>query len=312
MFRASYGTSFRAPALSDVYELQDFGPGLLPVGTSQKLVLLEVGGNRDLKPETAKSWTAGLDLEPPQIPGLKLSVTGFDTRFTGQIAQPVSDDIFNALTNPIYAPFVQAVNPANPTDLARVKALLTRSTSASAGLFPAEAYTAIVDARFLNTGGLHVRGVDLSVQWGARWGEDRLDLTGGATWLADYKRQVTPTAPWRQLAGTVGQPARLRAQAAATWSRRDVAATFGLTYVDGSRAAGGRSVASWTTADLQLRWRPTSSSSPLAKDLEVALSVRNLFDTDPPFYDAPQGVGYDPANADPLGRVVSLQLAKRW
>jgi iron complex outermembrane receptor protein len=309
--RASYGTSFRAPALSDVYELQNFGPGILPNGSSQKLVLLEVGGNRNLKPETATSWTAGLDLEPPQVPGLKLSLTGFDTRFTNRIAQPVADDIFNALTNPTYAPFVHAVDPANPADLATVKALLAQSTASTAGLFPPEAYTAIVDARFLNTGGLHVRGIDVSARWSHAWGPDRLDLSGAATWLADYERQVTPNAPWVELAGTAGQPSRLRAQAAATWSHDDLAATFGLNFVDGSRAATGRSVGSWTTADLQLRWRPRQGG-PLDRGLEVALSVRNLFDTDPPFYDSPQGIGYDPANADPLGRVVSLQLAKRW
>jgi iron complex outermembrane receptor protein len=42
------------------------------------------------------------------------------------------------------------------------------------------------------------------------------------------------------------------------------------------------------------------------------LSVQNLLASDPPFYDTPQGVGYDTANADPLGRFVSLQLNKRW
>lgn len=310
-FRMSYGTSFRAPALSDVYELQDVGPGILPYGASQRLVLLQVGGNRDLKPETAKSWTAGLDLEPPQIPGLSISLTGFDTRFAGQIAQPVSDDIYSALTNPIYAPFIQAVDPTNAADIAKVRALLARSTSSNASLFPAEAYTAIVDVRFLNTGGLHVRGVDLSARWGTAWGEDRLDVTGSATWLADYERQVTPAAAWVELAGVTGQPSRLRAQGALTWSHRDLATTFGVNFVDGSRAPDGRSVGSWTTADLQVRWRPASNHR-LTESLDLALSVRNLFDAEPPFYDAPQGIGYDPANADPLGRVISLQLTKRW
>ncbi|WP_336605050.1 hypothetical protein [Phenylobacterium aquaticum] len=46
--------------------------------------------------------------------------------------------------------------------------------------------------------------------------------------------------------------------------------------------------------------------------LSVALNVQNLADTAPPFYDSPQGVGFDAANADPLGRYVSVQLTKRW
>ena len=42
------------------------------------------------------------------------------------------------------------------------------------------------------------------------------------------------------------------------------------------------------------------------------LSAQNLVAADPPFYDAIQGVGYDPANAQPFGRVVAVQLTKRW
>ncbi len=309
--RASYGTSFRAPALSEVFELQDVGPGLLPFGTSQKLVLLRVGGNLGLKPESARSWTAGFDYAPAALPGLHLSATWFDTQFKGQIAQPVSDDIFNALTNPIYAPFIRPVDPANPADLALVKSLLAQSTSSSAGLFPAEAYTAIVDARQSNTGGLEVEGLDLSASWGRDLGGDRLDLAGGGTYLIAYRRQVAPSAPFAELAGTAGQPARLRAQGQATWTHGPYAVTFGLTYVDGARTPDGRNISSWTTSDLQLRWRPASARG-LARGLDLALSVRNLFDADPPFYDAPQGIGFDPANADPLGRLVSVQLTKRW
>jgi outer membrane receptor protein involved in Fe transport len=44
----------------------------------------------------------------------------------------------------------------------------------------------------------------------------------------------------------------------------------------------------------------------------VGLSVQNLFDAAPPFYDSPRGFGYDAANADPYGRVIALQAAKRW
>ncbi len=309
--RASYGTSFRAPALSEVFELQDVGPGILPFSASQRLVLLRVGGNLNLKPETARSWTAGFDYQPAAVPGLKLSGTWFDTRFTGQIAQPVSDDIFNALTNPIYAPFIRPVVPTDPADLALVKGLLAQSTSSNAGLFPAEAYTAIVDARYLNTGGLEVRGVDLTARWGVDLGADRIDLSANATYLIDYRRQVTPTAPAVELAGTPGRPAKRRAQAQAGWTHGDLGASLALNYLDGAKAATGPSIASWTTADLQLRWRPAATSG-LQQGLELALSVRNLFDTDPPFYDAPQGVGFDPANADPLGRFASVQLTKRW
>ena len=37
-----------------------------------------------------------------------------------------------------------------------------------------------------------------------------------------------------------------------------------------------------------------------------------VFDRAPPFYDNSVGVGYDGANADVIGRYVSLQLTRRW
>ena len=48
------------------------------------------------------------------------------------------------------------------------------------------------------------------------------------------------------------------------------------------------------------------------RGLSLSLGVRNLLDEAPPFYDAFQGVGFDAANASPMGRVVSLQLSKTW
>ena len=38
----------------------------------------------------------------------------------------------------------------------------------------------------------------------------------------------------------------------------------------------------------------------------------NLANSEPPFYDASRGIGYDAANTNALGRQVSLQLVKRW
>ena len=309
--RASYGTSFRAPALSEVYEAQDAGPNFLPYQGAQRLILMRVGGNLDQKPESAKSFTAGFDFAPSAVPGLRVSAGWFDIKFTNQIAQPVSDDLFNALSNPIYAPFITAVDPRNPADLALIQALLAQSTSSNVGLFPPDAYTAIVDFRFVNTGGFQVRGLDLSASYGFDLETDRFDLAAKASYLTDYQRQVTPQGPWTQLLDTAGQPVDLRAQGSLTWTRGSFGLTASLNYVDDYHSIQGQKISSWTTGDLQLRWQPTAGQG-LASGLVVALSVQNLLDSSPPFYDAPQGVGYDPANADPLGRFVSLQLTTRW
>ena len=46
--------------------------------------------------------------------------------------------------------------------------------------------------------------------------------------------------------------------------------------------------------------------------LSLSLNVLNLSNAAPPFYDSPNGVGFDGANTNALGRQVSLQLVKRW
>lgn len=309
--RASYGASFRAPALSQVYEPQDAGPGILPQGSQQQLVLLRVGGNLALKPETARTWAAGLDYSPSRMSGLRLSLNAFEIDFREQIARPVSDDIYNALTDPAYEPFVRRIDPARSGDIAAVAAVLATATASTANLFPPEAYSAIVDARQVNTGGLLIRGIDGAVQWGRDLAEDRLDLRLSGTWFSTYERRVTPASETVDLAGRAGQPPKWRGQASATWTRDPWALTTTLNHVDAAQDASGRKIDSWTTADLQLRWEATGQAG-WADGISASLSVRNLFDSAPPFYDNPQGVGYDPANGDPLGRFVALALTKRW
>jgi outer membrane receptor protein involved in Fe transport len=70
---------------------------------------------------------------------------------------------------------------------------------------------------------------------------------------------------------------------------------------------------SWTTVDLNIGYGTGNRSSEWISDLRMLLSVRNALDANPPAYeDGAWGYGYDPANADPLGRVISLTVSKAW
>jgi iron complex outermembrane recepter protein len=309
--RTSYGTSFRAPNMPELYQLANSSPVLSPTPGGQVVSLLMSGGNRELEPETAKTWSAGFDYVSRSDPDLRLSATWFDVEFTDQIGTPVLTDTANALTNPALAPFVTFVDPANPEDLASIRALMAASTSANIGLFPAEAYRAIIDARFVNTGSVRVRGIDASASYGFDLAEHRFDLSAAFSYLIDFERRFTPTAPVTDALNLPGQPVDLRGRVSAAWRRGDYGASLALNYVDDYRSERGRKIDAWTTTDLQLRWTPQAPDGPLS-GLGLALNVQNLLDIAPPFYDGPTGIGYDPANADPLGRYVSLQLTKRW
>lgn len=309
--RASYGTSFRAPTLSDIYETYAVGAAFLPDKSGQTLILLETGGNPNLRPETAKTWTVGADLTLKSHPGARVSVTYFDTRFSNQVGHPVYDDIVNALTNPIYASFVRRLNGTNAADLAAAQVLIDDPTSTDAKLFPANAYGAIIDGRNRNAGELDVRGLDLQAVWPMRVGGETITLNGDASYLFDYKRKLTPDAPAVQFVDLATFPVDMRANLGASWTHGPYTTTATVRYVDNYKTSAGVKIDAWTTLDLQVQWTAPVKTGPLA-GVVVSASARNLLGNDPPFYDSAQGVGYDSANADALGRVLALQIIKRW
>lgn len=308
--RATYGRSFRAPALREVRDPISYSPSLLPFGGGRVLSLILNGGNPDLAPETAESWTATLDLAPPSWP-VSLHATLFDVRFDDRIERPVQQSFTTALSDPTLAPFVDRIAPGlDEADLARINALINSPLYSSVnGVFPGEQYGAIVDNRYVNTGGLHVRGLDLSANGRFDVGRDTLSLAASGTYMLDHEQQVTPAAPVVEQRGVVGFPVRFRGRATADWTRGDVTVGAALNHVAGYRDGLGARIGDQTTVDLQLRWEPASG---VLKDTAASLTVRNLFDADPPFYDNPSGLAYDPANADPVGRYVVLQLSRRW
>lgn len=307
--RATFGRSYRAPGLREIHDRPLYSPGLFPLGATRVLGLILNGGNPELKPETADAWTLGGDWRP--TPHLRLSLTGFDIRYRHRIDRPVIANLVGALSDPALAAFVRRLSAGDPTDLADITALLASPyTSTAQGVFPPASYGAIVDARYVNTGRLAVRGLDLSGAYDQALAGGRLTLAASATRLLRYDQALTPTAPTLQRAGIVGHPAKLRARLTADWSRGPWTLGAALNHTSAFHSAVGTRVGADDTVDLQAAWSPETGSA--LAGTRLTLNVRNLFDTAPPFYDNPAGLGFDPANADLVGRFVSLQLSRRW
>jgi outer membrane receptor protein involved in Fe transport len=270
------------------------------------------GGNPDLDPETATSWTLGFDVRPTRWPGLSFSVTGFDIAFRNRIDRPVAQNAAGVFTDPTLAPFVRRISPATQSaDLTYIQSLIdSPAFNPALGVFPATDYVAVIDNRYVNTTTLHVRGLDVQAGYTFHLGDDPVTLGGNATWMADYKQRTTPTSAVVERVGLVGFPVKLRGRATLDWTHDPFTFGVALNYIDGYHDPLGAKIDSQATVDLQLRW--VGPSQGWAKDWEVLVGVRNVFDTDPPFYDNPAGVGYDPTNADPIGRFASIQLTRRW
>jgi iron complex outermembrane receptor protein len=311
--RATYGRSFRAPALREVHDPASASSIQLSRADGTRVrVLVLGGGNPDLKPETANSWTFGADYRPAGIPGLSLGFTAFDIRFRNRIDRPVQQNTVAALTDPALASFVQDIAPATKAaDRALIVGLLARpGTLASAAAFPPEAFSAIVDNRYVNTTTLRVRGLDLTAAYRFDLDGDQVGVALNGTYMADYRQQVTPTSEVRERVGIAGSPVKLRARATVDWTRERLTLGAAFNYVDRYRDVLGTRLSAQPTLDLQARLAAPERG--IAQGVAVTLNVRNVFDRGPPFYDNPVGIGYDPTNADPIGRFVALQFTRAW
>jgi len=78
-----------------------------------------------------------------------------------------------------------------------------------------------------------------------------------------------------------------------------------------------QSVGSYATVDLNVIFDVGKLlTSAWTKNLTVTAHVDNLFDRDPPYVNVPispnGGGGFDPNNANPIGRLVSLRIGKKF
>ena len=316
LLRASAGTSFRAPALLEVRDAFRISNTQLPaIGGGNRQVISLGGGNENLDPETARSLTISATWAPAGIPGLSLDASYFQTKFSNRIGQPANENILQALTNPIFAPFVTFIDPAgNPDDRARVMALIANPNSTIQPTINPTVFSAIVDGRFVNSARVDIRGFDLAARYRASIGEHRLTLSANASILIDFKDQITPVSPLIERVGTLGNPVDFRMRATADWSWRDLGVNLALNHVGpytDNVSSPTRPIKAWTSLDVQFRLTPKATTG-LAKNSSAALTIQNLFDRDPPFVDRSLGFGYDPANADVLGRFIALQIKKQW
>lgn len=305
--RSSWGASFRAGSLPQRFDQSAVSTTFLNrADGSRALTLLLTGGNPDLKPETSETFTVGFDYK--RADGPALSFNFFDTRFSDRIAKPVNENLAGALADPGLSPFVTLVSPATrPQDLMLVESY--SSLPGFSALYPTDSYGAVVDARWVNTGAVRVSGLDLAARQGWRSPLGLLTFDASASWILSYETRSTPTAPVRQVAGLLGYPVKLRGRAGVTWSRDAMQLGVHWSRVDAYRDRGGTQIDAWNTIDAQLSW---SLGSDASRSLALQLGVQNLFDEDPPFYDAPLGFGFDGGQASPVGRAVSLQLIRRW
>lgn len=315
--RGSYGTSFRAPGFGEASStgrpsVQSRPDPASPTGFTATLVLN--GSDPDLGPEEATVWTLGFDLKPESLAGFRAGVTYFSVEYENRIFNGASA-LASVFTEPAFAPLLTR----NP-DLAEVTAVTNSPEFLGYFGVPPDPtlVRAIADVRWQNLSLETQRGVDFDVayRFEAKFGDVDLGVSG--TRLVDFTQQVTIAAPERAALDTLNAPVDLRLRGRATWARGPWSAALFVNYTDSYRnetVTPQAEVQSWTTVDLNTRYAPADG---FLAGVSLAINVQNLFDEPPPYALLTFGttpitaIGYDPQQANALGRFVSLGVTKRW
>jgi outer membrane receptor protein involved in Fe transport len=316
MVRGTWGRSTRVPTLADLDESQNvvipyaLPDSLSPTGVTNVLVLS--GQNSRLTEERARSWTAGLDFNPARwLPGASLSLTYFDIVFSNRIEAPTFEA--NILEDPAQDAFVTRNPRAAQVSSACNQGRFLLGTTADCLQFAAGA---ILDLRVQNIESVQTRGVDFrgAYRWTAAYGTVKLALDG--TYLLGFSQQEGPDAPPMQLLDTENNPINLKMRGTLSWQRGRFGASAAVNFQSHYRDTASdpnRNVSSYTTVDTQLRYDIDPYGGSWLANTRIELNAINLFNADPPFLNnAIAGLGYDQENADPFGRLLSVQIRKTW
>jgi iron complex outermembrane recepter protein len=306
--RASYSRSFQAPSMADlnstdaraqylpgVYSPNFFTP-VTPVRPYN--ILLLAGGNPNLQPQKARTFTVGGDLK---LGGhLKLSATYFNIHFTNVVGLAsgafTNQDLFNRFITP------------NPTQ-AQIDAVVAQMPAVWGIPIPANQIDFIDDLRRYNLGVQNIVGLD----FGPTVTFDPLDHTTvqvGANGNFFIKNETQP-APGAAFVDNIKQGTdRWRIRGFANVQRGPFTGNVFVNYLGAYDNVGiipTQRVHSLTTIDLNLSYK--FDKVPFAKSIVMQINAQNLLDKNPPIsYTSP---GYS-GLASPIGRLIEATIGVQF
>jgi outer membrane receptor protein involved in Fe transport len=302
-----------------------YNAGNIPQGVASQLSQLQ-GGNVNLKPERANTFSVGATVTPSFLPGFTGSIDYYQIDLKDQITTVPSGLILQeCLTNG--DPFYCSKIVRNPTTFG-----LTGSSVASGG------YLIQTD---INVAAVKLKGVDLQGHYIYRlpseWGSIGFLLNGAA--LLSSTTEPAPNAGSYDCAGLYGAECQTvnphwRHVFRTTWATRwnlDVSATwrfltavsldnnnsnpllFGHTFRNQNDGSGtinyfNARIPSYSYLDLSLSWN-------VVKNVQLRAGVNNVFDKDPPLITSEitaGGANNTFETYDTLGRQVFLAFTAKF
>jgi iron complex outermembrane receptor protein len=322
LLRGSYGTSFRAPLISQIYGNSNnlFGQTYQnPSGGAPLSGFAFSGPNRDLAPEEATTWSIGADWDATS--DLRFNATYWNVKYTNQVDSYLADLAILTRENQ-FAGTGLILRGTAARD--RVLQLLAQGVTLARGTFPGgdpNNVTLYVDGRNNNLGQSNTSGIDFTVNWRLRTDNmGTFTLNGGGTYLTNYKTAVSPAGAQIDRRNTIFNPLKFKARGSVTWEVDALLAQMTVTHVNSylnTAITPNQKVARYTPVDFLLAANLGKMGAPQRLEgITLALEMRNAFNIAPPYVNLTPSSngsgGYDASAASPLGRVMSASIRAKF
>lgn len=358
--RGNYSTSFNAPSPVDqlgslrntaqLFPINAFvRPGDQPTVTGT--VALQ-GSNPGLTPQTAKSFSFGTDIEPPVLPGLRISANYYNVKFRNIIRQPSPNaTIFVNFPDNILAN-VNGITITQLQDFLNNSGAPNAAATLASALGRCNATTGVcniyelVDFRQGNYGTVKIQGLDFVADYRTATSFGGLDFAVSGNYTLDRKSQTGIGAPvindlkavnvvlpnGQRLVSDAVSRLQLQAMLGADIGNFRAQATlnhnggFDLVRCDATTTPAcfasttGVATASGQPQDRVKAFNTVNlffkyivpGDSLLLRDLELTLNINNVFDQDPPILKRIAASTPGYANGFTLGRLVQFGITKKF
>lgn len=323
VIRGSYGTSFRAPTIPEIYGNSHalYGQNQQnPLGGAPILGYSLAGPNTDLEPENATTWSVGADFD--MVDNLRVSLTYFNVDYKNQVTANLSNLAILTRESEYDGTGVILRGQAARD---RITQLLNEGLPVFGLPIPGGDVSTIdlfVDGRSLNLGRSITRGIDFAVQYRVELGAvDSLTVNANGTYLTSYKEAISSSSIAQDQLNNIFLPLKFKARGSVTWDHGALSTRLTATHVGGytnNSVTPSEKVSSYTPIDLSFIWKigDQYADNWLEKGMTFGLDIRNLFDIKPPFVDIAPGNngsgGYDATIANPVGRMFAVSFRKSF
>jgi len=274
-------------------------------------ILTSDGGNADLEPERATTYTAGIVLQPnfqsTLFDDLQLSFDWYQIELDNAVQYIGATEAVANCYDPRYNP---EFTPGN-------------SWCTTFGRDPVIGEITGAQSTFWNLASVSTSGIDAQLQWSLPAGPGRLSVSWLVSWVASYELQTVPRAPMEEFAGTVGG-------FGGSWPEWKWNLHLGYTvggagfgarwrFID-SMADGGRYdgfdaprfgvvVPHYDYFDLEASYAVRAGA---LDGLGLRAGIANVTDKDPPIWPAWSVANTDASQYDVLGRRYFLSIEYRY